>query len=408
MKFLVACQDSGSIKEVICDPGTDTSIQSALQPISINTFATEGRSKYVEKLLVLKLKNDNEYLIAARKTGILDIYNINDDYKLLKRYNDLTQSNNDSFISLISIHNKLYTCSNEGKLSIINEEDIESEENINFKSIKLNGPVSSFVGHPLQEGIFAYGGKEKDVTIFSLFEPDSKKNINEFKYIQKWIGKNVKNDRLDLRVPIWITNIKFINLNNDFLKNGWELITTTHYGQIRGYNTKTSRKPIYSVQVSKFPFTDITNLLNEDEIICSDTHITVSSFNVKTGILSAKYPGSIGSIQSLYTFIPKTNEEKYSLLATGGLDKYLRVFNLISREQVSKVYIGTKISSVWVLSGYDIETIEKANKKQSSYKKEKRKQTNDNGNLVKDEESDEDVWDQLENLEKPKVKRRKA
>lgn len=379
MKVLLAADDSGSLKEVICKRGTDTSVQAATQPESINTVCEGSRQTKIQQFIIFK-----NYLIAARSQGSICFYDLDNEYALVKTFEKCSASPKDSFISLLESFGLIYACTEAGVVSVINPANLNGEAK--HLSVNIKAPVSTFISHPLQRGVFAYGGKENDVKIVSLFEnvkdEELARNLKEKVLFQ---AKNVKNDQLDLRVPIWVSKLIFIDAT---VKRGsWSLIAVTRYGQIRLYNTLHGRKPVSNIKISEKPLVTLANTSEPSEVICSDTHTTTLRFNIKKGLLLGKYKGAVGSIQALHTFL------EGDLLATGGLDRYLRVFDLDSREQVAKVYVGSQISCVQVIE--DDEEEEEVQEKQSKRKREE------------ESESDvEEMWNQLDANSKPKVQRK--
>lgn len=89
--------------------------------------------------------------------------------------------------------------------------------------------------HPAHHHIFAVGGKERDLTIYDITKlspnadhqkercdvapamENGKDAVNRFKREKKeergviFRAKNVKNDFLDLRVPVWVTDIEWLS-----------------------------------------------------------------------------------------------------------------------------------------------------------------------------------------------------
>lgn len=304
----------------------------------------------------------------------------------------------DQFVSLIESFGKVYTASEQGVITVIDLKTV-LEDHITSKSTKVKAPLSTFIAHPRQDGVFAFGGKENDVRIIRFYKEGSDIFENgEIKAETLFQGKNVKNDKLDLRVPIWITNILFIKLE-DHTEKSWHLITTTGHGQVRKYDTSHGRKPISDKKLSDKPLVRVATTPKEDEIICADTQVTTALFNIDKGILVAKYKGSVGAVEALYSYT-KGNE---ALLVAGALDRYVRVFDINTREQVAKVYVGSKISSVWLLSAENTAEEDKKVEEQESLKKSKKSRK------TFDENEDEDtVWNQLEELEKKTTKKRKT
>ncbi|ODV64409.1 ribosome biosynthesis protein NSA1 ASCRUDRAFT_74040 [Ascoidea rubescens DSM 1968] len=414
MKLLVASDNTGSLKEVICNKGTDTSQKDAIQP-SIKSFHKLGSSKKIQKLV----KIDSKHLIVVSRLGgsicfydltsmgeyQLETFNNNvttnptnesdskthgNNYQLIHQIDGLSSDPKDNFISLNYVKSLdiIYTCTQNGRVSLISLKDdkyLHSEFSCSTK------PVSAFIHDPniIDNFQFVFGGKENDLTIIkiansindflNLFNnnPQSNQIITTFK------AKNVKPDRLHLRVPIWITNIIFLN------KNSNEIVTTTKYGQLRYYDTKIGKKPRYSVQLTEKHYNQTVGIINAvlsfnknintQEIICSDDHVSVSKYEIKSGRLVGKYPGNTGLCQTINSF-----DDKY--LITGGLDTYLRVFEIASKEQLIKVYIGSNISNAIIVDPKDKNVANDKNPNPLLSKPE-----------IKNEDNDDDIWDELDN-----------
>ena len=78
--------------------------------------------------------------------------------------------------------------------------------------------------------------------------------------------------------------------------------------------------------------------------------------------------GNTGAIFGVLCF-------KDTFVATGGLDRYLRVYDLETREMVSKVYMGSQIADILFLEGEEEEESEEE---------------------VDEEEENNALWDELE------------
>lgn len=392
MRILAAAEDSGSFKEIVCSTGTDTSSQSAPQPESVKVFDGQGIRSHIQKLIVVP-SSEGDLVVAARAGGAISFYATNDEYNLLNTVpNVFTEK--DHFISLIYAHGVVVAASNEGQIVLVDPESVSGE----LKSVTttVKGPLSAFVSHPEQTGVFAFGGKENDVKIVRLY---TEKPMAGVKAEQLFQAKNVKNDKLDLRVPVWVTNVVFVNLKTHS-PTSWEFITTTGYGQVRKYDTTHGRKPVMDKKISDKPFAQVARTLNESEIICADTHALTALFHVEKGTLLAKYKGSVGAVQGLYSHLTG----KTPLLVTGALDRYVRVFDIDSREQVAKVFVGSKVSSVWLLDASPGQ-LPPSLDADDGQKKRKKKVVRRSQREAEKENPDR-VWDELDELE-TKVKKQK-
>ena len=61
---------------------------------------------------------------------------------------------------------------------------------------------------------------------------------------QTWSAKNLPNDHLDLKIPIWDTDIEWLSRTNTY-----SMVTCTAYCDVREYDTRGPRKPVYSGKV---------------------------------------------------------------------------------------------------------------------------------------------------------------
>ncbi|KAH3679633.1 hypothetical protein WICMUC_000865 [Wickerhamomyces mucosus] len=387
MRILASTDDSGGFK--------DTSSQTAPQPKEIKQFNEQGLKNRIQKLIVHN-RSTKKIVITARANGDINFYDLNNEYGLINTINNGLKDIKDQYIALFVINGLIISVSQQGKLLIIDESTI-FDKSINSTNFEIKGPISSFIPHPKHFGIFAYGGDENDVKIIKLFEKSStSKEIISNKIDSKILfqGKNVKNDKLDLRVKIWITGIIFINLDNH-TDSKWEFLTTTKYGQIRRYNTSHGRKPILDKKISENPILNIASTSNEGEIICSDNKTTTALFNASKGNLIAKYKGAVGAVQDLYTDIGA------NLLITGGLDRYVRVFNIETRETIGKIFVGSKISQVWLLDDEKVEIEQPIDEKEQKIAAKKKKLRE-----IEENEDEDEVWNQLDQLETKSKKRK--
>lgn len=101
-------------------------------------------------------------------------------------------------------------------------------------------------------------------------------------------AKNVKNDHLDLRVPVWNTDLVFLS-QFDFTR----VAVGTRHHQIRVYDTKGARRPAVDVEVGDMPVVAMTNGKDASEIVFSDTVTNVYSVDTLSGAILGQYKGNI-------------------------------------------------------------------------------------------------------------------
>jgi ribosome biogenesis protein NSA1 len=182
--------------------------------------------------------------------------------------------------------------------------------------------------HPREHHIVATGGKEQELTLWDLKalckdtveeetpEPATKKGKKnskkapapapakeaekkaggpEARYKSKEIlangqifkAKNVKNDHLDLRVPVWNTDVQFLNQHDTS-----RIAVGTRNHQIRVYDIKSgARRPAVDAEVGEMPVVAMANGKDGSEIVFSDTVTNVYSVDTLTGAIIGQYKG---------------------------------------------------------------------------------------------------------------------
>lgn len=398
MKILASSDETGTIKEVICPRGTDTSKKDGIKPTSVTKVCLEPNPSSKSK--VMSMTTVDEYLITLRITGDLCIYNLA-DYELIKEIH-LSDEKPVSLVNYGHLNSVIVAFEN----NVIYAVELK-----NFKSKEIQLPVheddkgkviSTFVANDFKDGVFAYGGEEYDIKLISLYKKPNTSSFTETKFKPEFIfvAENVENDFLDLRVPISIKQIRFFETD--------KFISVTKYGQLRMYDTNESKQPINDFKIGPKPI--IQAVLHDENVILSDTTSLICKYSLTkidanaTRINSAsagelrrpsvkalgKFTegGNTGATPALFNF-----EDKY--VVAGGLDRYVRVFDINTRKLIAKVYVGTQISSIILLSDEPEENDIEAESSKISKKKRVNKE-------VDDEDDEEEMWNELETNSAPK------
>lgn len=441
MRLLVSCVDSGSLKEIVCNVGTDTSIQTELQPLHLETSLSQGLKSSIEKISVVY----KDQIILARSNGVLDMATINkipskakeqdgatdEEVKPLPQFeiskfelvdsvsdllNDLrlepfyNQSKRrvklkDGFVALQPLHDRkdIYLAVTKSGLVHIIKIDRKQQRLVKIKTLEVRPPVDFAQLYDLNydeedsKYIFGYGGEENLVKLVELERDFSK-------LTQIWEAKNVKNDKLDLRVPVWPTAMKFLSpyksQDIDKSKINLQFVTISHWSHLGLYRTQHGRKPLEYKELlpNREPLTqlelvgeDVTSIgnINKSEFkdfsfITTDTKHNVFKFET-SGRLLAKFGKN--DITGAATFV---GVAKHQYLLQGGLDRYSRVYDLKSGHRIAKVYVGNAVNYVLML---DNEEVLIPNGDNTKDKKESKKRK-----LAPEEQEiqNDDLWHQLE------------
>lgn len=424
MRFFVSADETGNIKEVVCAKGTDTSVKDGQKPETVQNILQKDDLTNVKNRVVNMTVYQERYIIVTRMGGYVGVYELfgsseipEENYKLLHSYK-LPVAPEDKPISLVKDEKSDFIITAfESSIAFIiylNGGKFDFEPlamTIPSRVEDKQLPLSVLVANPYEPGIFACGGKENDLQVFKLFDKKKKFKKDDFKNAKAWVPKvifkaeNVEPDHLDLTVPIWISGILFMK---DRPKKGYRLVTSTRYGHIRKYNTAEDEEPVESYKVCEKAILTLNFATEEqDEILISDIHTFVARLSlVKVDskahkIISAsagtfykpslkllgKYSegGNTGAIHGVDVSLSA------GLVAFGGLDRYLRVFNIKTRALVLKVYLGTQVGNLIILD-------EKDGDEEEEETEEKKRLT--------EQQDEEDFWNDLDG-EKPTIQKKK-
>ncbi|RGB25842.1 WD40-repeat-containing domain protein [Rhizophagus diaphanus] len=283
--------ETGLVKSITFSENSDY----AYSPI-VNTWGKIDRSKSIQ-LMCYTTALEKKKLIVARKNGQIDILDTND----------------------------------EDNLSTIET------------TLTLAPDLCRLRVHPKEHHIFACGGKEREL---SLWDVNSYKEgicfIKTQKKEQKaglvWMSKNVSHDFLDLRVPVWITDLQFLSEQETT-----KLVVATKYHQIRIYDTKAKRRPVSDYNIGNNPVVSLIIGRNSNEIFFTDTIGNVFSVDVRTGKILGQFKGFAGSVTNLAV------ANGPSLLTSVSMDRFLRIHEIgASRKLVNKVYLKQRLTCVIV------------------------------------------------------------
>lgn len=172
----------------------------------------------------------------------------------------------------------------------------------------------------------ALGGKDNDIKIWNL-----ETGATIFK------GRNVPNDSLDMPVPIWITDAVWTGENS--------LLACTAFNQIRAYDLR-QRRPIRDLSL-KIKGDDANRHLN---CIAKDAHnnaITADNFGLVSLVdvyggqrLLTSFKGPKASVRSIDVDLDA------GIMACGGLDRYVRMYDLESHKQIGRCYVKQRVTAV--------------------------------------------------------------
>ena len=116
-------------------------------------------------------------------------------------------------------------------------------------------------------------------------------------------------------------------------------VVTGHH-HIRLYDTRAQRRPIQSIELGERPFTRCSVSPDDRVLITGDTTGRVTGVDLRTLRMMGVYKGATGSIRDIAVHATG----KY--LATVGLDRIMRVYDMATRQQLHRIYLRQRLNCV--------------------------------------------------------------
>ena len=228
-------------------------------------------------------------------------------------------SNQFSCVNLIRIHfnrRTIIAAGSNGKIHIFNDASsiIETGDNI-----------SRMRQCPQNTKLVAVGGKSRQNNL-KVFDVESMKEI--------FASKNIPHDNLQLEVPVWDSDLSFVN-NSEHC-----LVTCSRYGYIRFYDYRQQRRPVNShIDNRDQAFNSLAE--RNGLIYVSTTTGGLFAFDLKNmKVPLHTYKGAVGSITSIDV------DETGKFVFTASLDRYVRVHNAEKTNLIYQCYVKSKASQI--------------------------------------------------------------
>ncbi|XP_056657565.1 WD repeat-containing protein 74 isoform X4 [Monodelphis domestica] len=201
-----------------------------------------------------------------------------------------------------------------------------------IKELSVGPSVCKMRQDPDRPHIVATGGKENSLKVWDL-QGSSQEPI--------FRAKNVRNDWLNLRVPIWDQDIQF-------LPDSQKIVTCTGHHQVRVYDLASpQRRPVLEATYGEYPLMAMTLTPGGNSVVVGNTHGQLAEIDIRQGRLVCCLKGLAGSVRGLQC------HPTQPILASCGLDRVLRVHRLREpRGLEHKVYLKSRLNCL-LLSGRD-------------------------------------------------------
>ncbi|KAI9208725.1 WD40-repeat-containing domain protein [Polychytrium aggregatum] len=302
------------------------------------------------------------------------------------------------FVGLHETEGTLISCTSHGR--VIYDRISESETALPSLAVSLGqDQLCRMRVSASQPNIFVTGGKEREIAIWDI------NRAKESALQPIWKSKNVKNDFLDLRVPVWNTDIQWCTPSDTT-----KFVVGTGHHQIRLYDTKAARRPVISKEVGEHPVRALALAENGQEVILSDTTDLMMSFDLRMQKVVARYKGLDGCVTSNYAC---GNEKS---VVSVSMDRHLRVHARTSKANLlKKVYLTQRLSAVlvdeeWVDESSTTKSTRDTQIGEGLSHRAKAAAVGDDG-----DDEDEDIWERMKQVdeeneydaEAPRPKKRK-
>ena len=166
----------------------------------------------------------------------------------------------------------------------------------------------------------ALGGREKELAVWDVA---TQKVL--------YTAKNVKNDNLQLRVPVWNVDLDFRSGSEN------ELLALTAAREIRHYDMRLGqRRPLYSIPIdgTKMDVGDCRfnamALYGDYLAICGDVVGGLSMFDLRKRISVGAMAGGGGSVRDISV------DEDRGMICCCGADRYVRVYSIKSLKELQR------------------------------------------------------------------------
>lgn len=214
---------------------------------------------------------------------------------------------------------------------------------------------------PVHTHKVATGGKENGLKIWDLERPEN----------PVFTAKNLRDDWLDLRQPHWVKDMAFI-------PNSDKVVTCTGYHQVHVFDPSSpQRRPVLKAEYGEYPLTALSLAAAGNTVVVGNTHGHVALLDLRKGLVRGCLKGLAGGVRALQC------HSSQPVVASCGLDRFLRIHSLEDRKLQHKVYLKSRLNCL-LLSSQGLE--------------DGGEDTQGEGATQEVKEEDE-VWDTMEQVE---------
>ncbi|XP_053908496.1 WD repeat-containing protein 74 isoform X1 [Cuculus canorus] len=233
------------------------------------------------------------------------------------------------FCGIATHDSAIITCVESGLIRVWRQDGTEPLE------LEAGGGLCRMRQDPVNQQRLGTGGKENALKVWDLERPRE----------PVFRAKNVRNDWLDLRVPIWDRDLQFLSSG--------KIVTCTAHRQIRVYDPASpQRRPVMEAMFGEAPLTALALPPGETSVVVGSAHGDIAVIDLRKGRVLRCLKGVSGGVRALQCHPLRP------LLASCGLDRCLRLHHLGQGHLLHKVYLKSRLTSLLLSTHQDWETEE--------------------------------------------------
>nr|XP_040026439.1 LOW QUALITY PROTEIN: WD repeat-containing protein 74 [Gasterosteus aculeatus aculeatus] len=215
----------------------------------------------------------------------------------------------------------LLTCVETGTLRVWREDGAEPAT-----EMKAGDHVSRMRQSPVNRNHVATGGKANGLKIWDLQKPDK----------PAFTAKNLRDDWLDLTRPQWVRDMAFIPESD-------KVVTCTAYHQVHVFDPSTpQRRPVLEFEYGEHPLTALSLPAAGNAVVVGNTHGHIALLDLRKGVVRGCLKGTTGGVRALQCHPTRP------VVASCGLDRFLRVHSLEDRKLQHKVYLKSRLNYILI------------------------------------------------------------
>jgi hypothetical protein len=215
-------------------------------------------------------------------------------------------------------------------------------------SLQVEKPVECF---DVKGVLLAIGGKENRLRVWNV---ETKQKVFE--------ARNPPDDWLCLKVPMWISGVKFVSSVQD---QDRVVIVTKHRDlQMFDFAPEHDRRPVWKSVIGEEPLNCVALSSNCSEIYCGNVTGFVFAVDARTGkVVGRMTPSCAGSVRDICC-VGK------NLVLAVGLDRFVYGYDAKLRTSVHKVYAKQRLCKVLAVEGDQVDAEQAVQKEEEEEEEE--------------------------------------